>query len=358
MEDTHEPSRRTFMQTAAAAVGGAGLSPAATAKPETNGETQADEVAMKQIKHLILFIHPPVTYSYHRMLEPAPDISAKCLAIARDRRADETAAVCILQGNKPDEELAGAVTASFGDRCLVSPNDNSEATRAILAGDADRAFGKRGNHGEWNIYEMWSSGNARRWSEGLKIRLAKRGYELDPGSLTMETFGSWSGCHHKYSNFMAAYIGLKTPATIHAEVELCTHKGWPMEVTEFVECIPMDRHVLLFIVRRGDGRPMAQYWDGLRPFWERPHKAVVTLPPDSVDLFTFTPNSQIEVEGDSRKLKDGLVADVGDGCRPAFSTIIGHSNKDADFEAFRSALADAVIQQREGPADVMYAVEV
>ncbi|MBN2312043.1 MAG: hypothetical protein JXR94_23900 [Candidatus Hydrogenedentes bacterium] len=347
------------MKAAAATTGGMAITEAAGAAPaDAAREEQGGDRAMKPINHLFLFIHPPVTYSYHRLLEPAPDVGANCLAIANAKSADETTAVCILQSNKGDKELVDGATASFGERGIVDPNDNSEATRALLASDADRAFSTRGNHGEWNIYEMWSSGNARRWSEGLKMRLAERGFELNPDALTVEAFGSWSGCHHKYSNFMTAYLGAKAPATVRAEVELCTHKGWPMEVAEFVECIPLDRHVLLFIVRRADGCPMAQYWDGLRPFYERPHKATAKLPPNSVDLFTFSPNSLVQVDGDSTKLKDGIVADVGDGCRPAFSTIVCRSNKDADVEAFRAALAAARIEPCEGPPNVMYAVEV
>ena len=118
---------------------------------------------------------------------------------------------------------------------------------------------------------------ARRWCEGLKRTLAQRGYSLAGEDLTLETFGSWSGCHHKYSNFFAAYLGARRPALRHAETDLCTHKGMPMDVAEFVECVELARHVLLFIFRREDGLPMAQFWDGLRPVWEPTHTASVAI---------------------------------------------------------------------------------
>ena len=347
MEKQPTLSRRALMQGAAATTALSALSGAAP-----------QEAAKKPVRHLVVFIHPPVTYSYHRLLEPAPKVSAACTQLAVEKSQDKTTAVCVLQSSKGDKPLVEAMQQAYGERCVVDPNDNSEATRAVLADDASRAFSKRGNHGEWNAYELWTSGNARRWVAGLKRILGERGYALDTEALTMETFGSWSGCHHKYSNFMAAYLGLKAPALLHAAPEYCTHKGWPMVVTAFDECIELDRHVLLFLMRRADGCPMAQYWDGLRPFYERAHTATVTFPQDAVDLFSFTPNSLIQYEGDSRKTGNGFIADVGDGCRPAFTTIVGKSPQAEDIAAFREALANAVIAPRPGPAQVMYAVEV
>ena len=313
---------------------------------------------MTPIKHLILFIHPPVTYSYHKLLEPALEIAGNCRRIMASKADHAATAVCIVQSSKGDKPLVEAAQEHFGDRCVVDPSDSSAETLVMLAQDADRAFSKRGSHGEWNIYELWSSNNARKWAEGLKKELGKRGFSIAPEDLTVETFGSWSGCHHKYSNFMATYLGARKPATVHAETDLCTLKGMPMDVGEFVECIPLERHVLLFLFRRTDGCPMAQFWDGLRPVWKRPHTATVVLDPAEAELFNFSPNSLIQVNGVARKLKDGFRADVGDGCHPAFSTIVGHGSSDTAFEAFRSAMSNAVIAQREGHPGVMYAVEV
>jgi len=313
---------------------------------------------MNPIKHLILFIHPPVTYSYHKLLEPAPEIAANCRDLMASKTDDAGAAVCIVQSAKGDKPLVEVAQERFGDRCVVDPRDNSVETLAMLAQDADRAFGGRGNHGEWNIYELWSSNNARRWVEGLKDDLGKRGYSIEAEDLTVETFGSWSGCHHKYSNFMTTYLDARKPATVHAEADLCTLKGMPMEVGQFVECVPLGRHVLLFLFLRTDGCPMAQFWDGLRPVWERPHTAKVVLDPADVDLFNFSPNSLIPVDGVARKTRDGFIADVGDGCHPAFTTIVGHGRSDTAIDAFRSAMCNAVIAQREGHSGVMCAVEV
>ncbi len=302
-------------------------------------------------------MHPPAQYSMYRLLKPAPVVEENWKKAIAQNGANQANLVCMVHSNKKDQGLEDVAQKHFGDRCIVNPRDNSEATRVLLAGDLDRTYGKRGFHGEWNPYELWSSNNARRWVEGLKLRLSEQGYTYDPATLTMETFGNWSGCHHKYSNFMATYLGMKSPALIHAETELCSLKSVPMPVAEFVELEPLARHVWLAIFRREDGVPMAQFWDGLRPVWEPTHTAHVSLDPKKVDLYTFSPNSLIPVNGASKKLKDGLIADVGDGTHPAFSTIVGHGNNDSDFEELRTALLNAEIRPRDDKRTVSVAVE-
>jgi hypothetical protein len=313
--------------------------------------------AKKLIKHILLFMHPPAQYSMYRLLKPAPEIEDNWMRIIARKGADPGNLVCIVRSGKKDQALEDAAVRHFGDRTIINPSDNSEATRAILCGDLDRTFGTRGFHGEWNPYEIWSSNNARRWTEGIKRRLSEKGYCHDPATVTMETFGNWSGCHHKYSNFMAVYLGLKQPAQIHCETELCSLKSVPMPVHEFVELVAMDRHVWLAMFRREDGIPMAQYWDGLRPVWQPPHVARIAINPNKVDLYNFSPNSLIPVRGACKKLQDGLLADVGDGTHPAFTTIVGKSSDPKEVEGLRSALVRAVIEPRDDKRQVSVAVE-
>jgi len=349
-------TRRGFVKSTAAVAAGAAMV-AGTAEAAAGPEASQESSAKRVIKHILLFMHPPAQFSMYRLLKPSPVVEENWKRVIADKGADQGNAVCIVQGGKGDAALVAAGREHFKDRCIVDASDNSEATRVLLAGDLDRTFSGRGNHGEWNPYEIWSSNNARRWVEGFKKRLAANGYTYDPATVTMETFGNWSGCHHKYSNFMAVYLGLKAPAQIHAETELCSLKSVPMPVHEFVELKPMARHVWLALFRREDGVPMAQFWDGLRPVWAPPHTARVTINPNKVDVYVFSPNSLIPVQGASKKLKDGLVADVGDGTHPAFTTVVGHSNKDADFEELRNALCNAVIEPRDDKRRVSVAVE-
>lgn len=354
MSSGESGTRRDFIKTAAVASGAA---LAATAGTRTASGAETPATSKQPVKHILLFMHPPAQYSMYRMLKPAPQIEENWKKVLAEKGGDEGNVVCLVHSNKRDQGLEDAALRHFGDRCIVNPNDNSDATRVILARDLDRTFGGRGNHGEWNPYEIWSSNNARRWVEGFKRRLGEKGYAYDPDTVSMETFGNWSGCHHKYSNFMAVYLGLKKPAQIHAETELCSLKSVPMPVHEFVELVPMDRHVWLAIFRREDGVPMAQYWDGLRPVWQPPHVARVKIEPGKVDLFNFSPNSLIPVSGACQKLKDGFVADVGDGTHPAFTTIVGKSRDARQFEVLREALVNATIEPRDDKRQVSVAVE-
>ena len=347
-------TRRDFIKAAAVT---SGVAMTATTASRLATGSDAPSGAKKPVKHILLFMHPPAQYSMYRMLKPAPQVEENWKKVLAEKGADPGNVVCVVHSGKKDQGLEDVARQHFGDRCIVNPRDNSEATRVLLAGDLDRTFGGRGNHGEWNPYELWSSNNARRWVEGFKRQLDQGGYGYDPATVTMETFGNWSGCHHKYSNFMAVYLGLKKPAQIHAETEFCSLKSVPMPVHEFVELAPMDRNVWLAIFRREDGIPMAQYWDGLRPVWQPPHIARVSIDPKKVDLFNFSPNSLIPVAGACKKLKDGIIADVGDGTHPAFTTIVGKSSDSKDFAGFRSALTSALIEPRDDKRQVSVAVE-
>ena len=290
-------TRRGFFKSTATLASGTVLASAANSPVAHANTTPHQQAKKKRIKHILLFMHPPAQFSQYRLLKPNPVVEENWMKVIAESGPDESSVVCIVHSGKRDEALEEMARRHFGDRCIVDPFDNSETTRLILAGDLDRTFSGRGNHGEWNPYEVWSSNNARRWVEGFKRQLAQKGYTYEPASATMETFGNWSGCHHKYSNFMAVYLGLKAPAQIHAETELCSLKSDPMPVQEFVELKLLDRHVWLAVFLREDGIPMAQFWDGLRPVWEPPHKAHVTMDPNKVDLFTFSPNSLIPVSG-------------------------------------------------------------
>lgn len=174
----------------------------------------------------------------------------------------------------------------------------------------------------------------------------------------METLGNWSGCHHKYSNFMAVYLEMQRPALIHAEPTMCSLKNVPMPARELVAMDALPEHIWLALFRREDGVPMAQFWDGLRPVWRPPHLAYVKLKPSRVNLFNFSPNAFISCAGGAEKLADGFRADVGDGAHSAFTTIVGRSGKDSDVEELHAALKNAAIEPRRKKRNVYLAVEI
>lgn len=132
-------------------------------------------------------------------------------------------------------------------------------------------------------------------------------------------------------------------------------ENFPLPTREYVETIPLDSHVQLYLFINEDGRPMAQYLEGMRAVWEPPHVCTVCIDPAKVQLHFNTPNAVIGPNAApvqaTRKLADGFVADAGDGCRPAMATIVG---QDVGYDEFRAALAAAEVSEYVGTTGVEY----
>ena len=158
----------------------------------------------------------------------------------------------------------------------------------------------------------------------------------------------WGGCLTKYSMFMSRYLGLSKAPDKRAD--LSPDAGFPVQAV-FRERVAMADHVYLFLFERNDGNPMGQFMDGMRAVWEHPHIATVKIDPKSIELLTTSPNGYIKTDEAARVLPEGIVADVGDGCQPAISTITGLR---MDYGEFRDALASATISPRRDRRGVMY----
>ena len=302
---------------------------------------------MKQLTKLYLFIHP-VPPREHTRQEYMPMWEK----LFMDQGPDETIALCILSNTtKEMAELKSMAQRSFGERCIMDPHDISDATKVLLAEDVLRTFGGRGNYNEWLPYEIWTAGLARKWTEGLKNSLDSLGFTYEPEHLHLVTCGQqWGGCLAKYSAFMAKYLGLIEAPDLRAE--LSPDAGYPVKA-EFIERVKMERHVYLFLFKTADGRPMAQYMDGLREVWEPPHIATVELDASKVEVFTTSPNEAFPVNAASEASDNTVIADVGDGCHPAVTTII--ANK-IGYEEFREALMEAKITERNDRSSVRYMI--
>lgn len=253
--------------------------------------------------------------------------------------ANPANAICMLSSGTASLGVAEEAKKAFGDRCFIDPNDDSIDTRMLIVRDLQNAFGQRGMNGEWTPYEMWTATNARRWSEGLKGEFRDRGLAYDPATMRIVACGrAWGGCLAKYPPFMSRYLGLEHGAEIRAD--LSPHAGFPVGAT-FRECVPLDRHVLLFLFVTADGRPMAQFFDGLRGVADPPHVATIPLDASQVELLSVTPNATQAVQRVANPLaSDSLMIDVCDGCRPVLTTVLGRR---IDYAAFRAAVVKATI---------------
>ena len=316
---------------------------------------------MNELTKLFFFIHAPSRHSARDLLRSNTAVEENWKRIVAAEGENTSHACCVIQGSGGDPELLEVAEGAFSDRCFVDPYDDSNETKLLIAEDLDLSFQNRGSHGEWNHYELWSSNNARRWIEGLKKCLADRGYAYDPASTKSVSFGNWTGCHHKYSSFFGRYLDLSTPVQKQADPTLSTLKQFPHEATEFVERIDLAHHVQLFLFKREDGCPMAQYLDGIRAVWEPTHSAAVDVEePGRYQLYTISSNALIPISTVTRTHDHGFVAEVGDGTR-VHTTVAGATVGGKGYVAyneFRDALASAVIDDLEMRNGVYYGVEV
>jgi hypothetical protein len=317
--------------------------------------------SMKELKKIFFFIHAPSKLSAREMLKPNTTAEENWKRIVAEKGKDPSNAFCIIQGIGGDPELVRIARDSFGNRCFVDPYDDSPETRLLIVEDLELLFRNRGSHGEWNHYELWSSNNARRWIEGLKRDIDDKGYTYDPKSLKAVSYGNWTGCHHKYSNFFGRYLDLSAPVQKQSDPALSTLKQFPHRVKEFVERIDLEHHVQLFLFTREDGCPMAQYLDGLRAVWEHIHSATVDIDDlKRIQIYTISSNALIPIRSVSRTLQNGFVAEVGDGTH-VHTTITGAPNAAKEFvgyDEFRDALASATISDLDLRNGVYYGVEV
>ncbi|MSS72775.1 MAG: hypothetical protein EXS64_14975 [Candidatus Latescibacteria bacterium] len=300
---------------------------------------------MKQIQKLYLFVHPMPYREKTRQ-----DYMAKWKDLLASEGSDEANAICILSNAaRGMEDLQGLALKSFGERCVIDPDDRSAETKVRIAEDLERTLSGRGSKREWIPYEIWTSNNARRWTEGLKKSMEERGFTCAPERLQLVTCGQeWGGCLTKYSAFMGKYLGLTQAADVRAD--LSPDAGFPIQAT-FAERVEMERHVYLFLFRMPDGRPMGQFMDGLRGVWEPPHVATVPVDPKQVEIVTTSPNGALKVDEAAKVTPEGVVADVGDGCHPATTTLIGN---EMGYEAFRSSLREARITPRNDRCVMQY----
>lgn len=292
---------------------------------------------MARINKLFLFVHlmmPPDPIECQTYLRRWHDL------IHTEGPSPENA-LCVLSISPNGlPELHAAAAEQFGSRCVFDPSDDSDSTKILQYEDLAQMLRVRGRFAQWTPYEMWTSVMARRWTQGLKLALENRNLDFDPATLRVVSCGQqWAGCLTKYSMLITRYLGVTQPP--HVLVDLCQDAGWPLVNARFIEHIAMNRHVSLFLFKTADGRPMGQFLDGLRATWEPPHVAIVDADASRFEITMITPNEAVPVGHVQTPMPGCTVAQVGDGCRPQLSTLVG---KNDSFGKFKKLLAHAHIE--------------
>ena len=302
---------------------------------------------MKDLRKLCMFVH---AIGKDRLssgcitLTVGDDFYTNWKRILEKESQDSGTALCAV--GPIQEELQDCCAQCFGDRVfslLQENEDHSDETKVLIADDLEKTLRQRGSIQEWIPEEMAVSRQARRLAEGLKKEMKQRGYSFNPETIEIESWGNvWSGCSMTFPMFLARYLGASRP--VRRNVEISTRTDWPMQTNRFVNGYRMDHNVGLFLFIGANGLPIAQYVDGLRAVWEKPHIAVVPIDPDKVRVHTISPCSFSRLNEAAKVLEDRVVADVGDGCHPAFTTLVGTGMELPEFE---SAVAKAQILDRD-----------
>ena len=241
---------------------------------------------MAQLKRLFLLVHPDAGG-----IPAREEHLARWRSVLRAEGADPHSALCLLSSSAETvAEVREPALAHFGERCILDPSDTGPATQALIAGDMQRAFSRRGRFTEWTPYEMWSSCMARKWTEGLRLALDQRGFLWTPETLQVVCWGqAWDGCLAKYSMMMPRYLGVERTPDVRAELSPLAGAPRP---GRFVERVRLERHVSLYLFEGADGRPTGQFFDGLRAIWEPPHVALIDADPRELELAHSSPNER------------------------------------------------------------------
>ena len=89
---------------------------------------------------------------------------------------------------------------------------------------------------------------------------------------------------------------------------------------------------------------MAQYIDGLRAVWEQRHVAIVPIAYEKVQVHTISSHACMRTRETVNVLEDKVIADVGDGSYPAFTTLVA---TDIGLPQFKSATVKAQILDQD-----------
>ncbi|PKO22700.1 MAG: hypothetical protein CVU38_08070 [Chloroflexi bacterium HGW-Chloroflexi-1] len=256
---------------------------------------------------------------------------------------DEAAGVFFLpSGLTGDIPLIELARKTFGNRCAVCAVEGSPE-RVQQAFGVDFADGLEAdwrrvieNRGRWGLskaeWDVWVHSKA--WAIDLDRQLARAGYTYDPATVEFIALGEdWSGCAATYPIHMGRAFGLTKP--IERRFDLINPDCSPvlLRATAIEQNLAMPENIRLFIFKSAERRLLAQYWEGMRGPFDKPHVVEVSFPPASVRLIDAFGNPRGEcqsyaegLERFNRRLIDVFGNPRGDhqGCSEALERFSRH----------------------------------
>jgi hypothetical protein len=157
------------------------------------------------------------------------------------------------------EEHLGTRGLIIRDNLISQPdlwNELSPEARQGLGHDLLAMYWKHGF--EWTSDPLGQPVIARGWAERVKLAFRERGLTFNPATVQAESWGeSFEGCVANYGRYLGSYLGLVRPVEDNFEM---TVPDAPFLLTaRFLERVPLERNVRLYLWEGQDGRLIALF---------------------------------------------------------------------------------------------------
>ncbi len=259
-------------------------------------------------------------------------------------------------------ELIERARQHLGPRCVVCRLDSrtdrnrdvlGEAFVAGLEDDRRRAIVNRGPqlqqpwgaHTQQIEWEAWEHSKA--WGIDLMRQLNDQGFTFDPAAVEFEVWGeNWVGCTATYACHLGRVFGLPKPMVRRFDMINPDWSSMLLQATVVEQDLPMPENVRLFIFKTAHEGPkwgnyIAQYWEGIHGYMDRPHVVNVDFPPDKVievDLFGWEIGRARGSVGPKYDRYGSMRMAAGCGAHTPHHSTIAMAERGLSLEAFRAAL--------------------
>jgi hypothetical protein len=191
------------------------------------------------------------------------------------------------------DELVQYAKTTLGVRRIMMPRSKDwygggKLDQQQLAGIGQDLVDAMLARGEtWPVDEMSQALTSWTYAKNIQTAFREQGLSFEPATVQSEAWGeSFDGCVGKWSSFLARYLGFGNPVEVKFELSIPDAR-FLLDI-EFLESIPLQKNVRLYLWRIRDGRLAGFYLAGLQRVADR--TLYVALASSAIDL------SRLEVQ--------------------------------------------------------------
>jgi len=241
-------------------------------------------VTPQQIDRIYFMVHPLIYESHAHEPEFAAkyqcyiDYEKKIKARWYEKMADmaPNEALVVFMG---PQQLEDDVNSMLGRRGLVVRDvivQQPELWDELLGPEAKMGLGRDLLATYWRNGFKWTSDVidlqgviSRGWAERIKKTYAERNLIFAPETVQTEGWGeSFEGCVANYVRHLGTYLGLAKPIEVNFEMTVPDARF--LLTAEFLERIPLEHSVRLYLWKAADGRLIGYFHKGLAAIADPP----------------------------------------------------------------------------------------